>query len=123
MNGFILPDIDIVVDEQNVANISWLVPHFVKRNSTLLTYSLSCSTTKANGSGALVVETQNTMEQVQLKPHTTYHCCVSVMSETQLWTPSCTIVTSQEEGTSLSKKLIKLICVTREINYDRTKAC
>ena len=102
MNGFTLPDIDIVVDEQNVANISWLVPHFVKRNSTLLSYSLSCSTTKANESGALVVETQtqNTTEQVQLEPHTTYHCCVSAMSETQLWTPSCKIITSHEEGTS-----------------------
>ena len=81
-----------------MANISWLVPHFVKGNSTQLKYTLTCSTAEAGEPEVLIFETTNTTEQVQLQPYTTYQCCVSIMNEIEIWTPSCKLVASHEEG-------------------------
>ena len=88
--------LDIDIDEQNYATITWLPPHFAKRHGKLLRYSVACST--AQDGSTHTSSTPNTTEEMWLQPYETYQCCVSAVNQAGVGSPSCKLIATNEGG-------------------------
>ena len=94
--------LDIVVDEQNCATVTWEQPRLVKRHGKLLNYSVTCST--AQRGSLLTAMTLNTTMEMWLEPYEAYQCCVSVVNQVGSGYPSCKLIVTNEGGTLLYKQ-------------------
>ena len=88
--------LDIVIDEQNYATITWEPPRLAKRHGKLLNYSVTCST--AQHGSTLMAMTLNTTKEMGLKPYETYQCCVSAVNQIGSGFPSCKLIATNEAG-------------------------
>lgn len=88
--------LDIVLDEQNYATISWEPPRLSKRHGKLLNYSVTCST--AHYGSTIMANTLNTTKEMQLQPYETYQCCVSGVNQAGTGFPSCKLIATNEGG-------------------------
>ena len=88
--------LDIVIDEQNYATITWEPPRLAKRHGKLINYSITCST--AQRGSTLTATTLNTTIDMWLEPYETYQCCASAVNPVGLGFSSCKLVATNEGG-------------------------
>lgn len=95
--------LDIVIDEQNYATVTWEPPRLAKRHGKLFSYSITCST--AHHGSPLIAATLNTTKEMWLKPYETYQCCVSAVNQMGPGFPSCKLFATNEGGTLFHYKV------------------